>query len=113
MNEPSEAHIIEMSIEAAKERIAMADSLERLLNNEHFIKVFMKGYIEDNAIRLVKLKASPNVQSNEHQLAILNEIDAIGAFNMHMRYIRQEGELARKALKDDEEALEEILSEEA
>ena len=48
---------IELEINQAKEKVALKDSLEKLIKNRDFKKVITEGYFEQEAIRLVLLKA--------------------------------------------------------
>jgi hypothetical protein len=115
MSEPTleeQGQIIELSIEQAKEQIAMATALEKLKNNQYFKKIFMDHYMDKYAINLVKLKAHPSMQTPEKQLNILNEIDGIGQFDQYMRFIQNQGMNATGALESHEYEKQLILEEE-
>ena len=102
---------ISITLEVAKEKVSMARALLRLQNNEYFKQVFVKEYMRDYAVRLVKLKASPATQSPIQQQDIINQIDAIGQLDQFMHFILQQGDLAEKSIIDAEEAQEFLLTE--
>ena len=106
-----ELQSIELSIEQAKETIKNRDDLRKLVNNRMFKNLITEGYFEKEAIRLVLLKATPDMQSEEDQTAIIKAMDAIGGLRQYFTTIMQMGAMADRALKDDEETREEILSE--
>lgn len=99
---------IELSIEQAKEFVERGKALERLRANPDFQAIVLKGYFENEAIRLVHLKSDPNVQGAEQQAAINKDIDAIGAFQWYLRVTQMQAQQAAVAIADGEEALDEI-----
>lgn len=102
---------IEISLSEAKAKIALKNALDRLSDDINFQQVIINNYFVNEASRLVLLKASPAMQSNEDQQAIIKAIDAIGHFRQYLHSIIQIGNMAEKAIKDDEETKEEILRE--
>jgi hypothetical protein len=73
--------------------------------------VFVEGLFEQEAIRLVHLKADPNMQRVESQQAILNQIDGIGFVKQYLSTVSQLASLASKSVASSEEMLEEMLKE--
>lgn len=104
---------IELNIKHAKELVALGRSLERLMTNRDFKKVFLEGYLKEEAVRLVHLKADANFQDAENQKSILQQIDAIGSVTHYLTALRHQGMLAEKAIEADEEALDELRGEDA
>ena len=102
---------IELSIKAAKENIALSKSVQRLQKNRDFKSVVLEGFFEREAVRLVLLKADPAMQSAEDQKAIVQQMDAIGAFRQYLGACLHLGRMAEKALEDDEETRAELLAE--
>lgn len=88
-------------------------ALERLRNNRDFKEIISKGYMKDEAVRLVHLKAAPQMCTPELQASIIKQIDAIGALDSFFNNMRHQALLAAKAIEADEETLEELRSEEA
>ena len=111
MSNESDLEKIELSIEQANVHIGKQAALQSLFSNKEFIEVFLKGYFETEPSRLVLLKADPAMQSAENQASIIQAIDAIGHFRQYINTIMQLGNMARKAVNDDQEAREEILAE--
>lgn len=101
---------IELNITEAKKIVAQGKALEKLLSNRDFKKIFLEGYLEKEAVRLVHLKADANMQSEESQEAILTQIDAIGSLTYYMQKIRQQAMHAEKAIEADEETRDELLA---
>lgn len=104
---------IEMNIEQAKKMVSTRDALDRLFKNRDFLEIIKDGYLRDNAIRLVHLKASPATQSPERQADILKEIDAIGGLLNYFRAIDIQANSAEAAIASDEDTLEELRREAA
>jgi len=104
---------IELNITEAKKMVALGNSLDRLMSNRDFKKVFKEEYLEQEAIRLVHLKTDPNMQDPESQEAIVRQIDAIGTVTSFFNKIRHQAYLASKAIEDGEETLDELRQEEA
>lgn len=103
---------IEDSIKENRKVVELGDALVRLTNNRDFKKVILEGYFEKEAVRLVHLKASSEMQSEARQKAIISDIDSIGAFHEYLRTLEYQANMARKAIGTDEEMLAEIQAEE-
>jgi hypothetical protein len=103
---------IEANIKEARKIVDLGDSLERLRSNRDFKKVIMEGYFEQEAIRLVHLKADPSMQSADMQKSIVSQMDAIGALHQYFTTVFHKASIARKAIDADEETRDEILAEE-
>lgn len=102
---------IDRDIANNKPFVAMAEALERLKGNRDFKDVILKGYLEDEAIRLVHLKADPQFQTAERQQAILADINAIGALNQYFQLVFFKADQANKAIASSEQLREELLLE--
>jgi hypothetical protein len=112
MSEPTqeqEMDIIRMTIEDAKEKIALGDALIKLSNNEYFKTVIFDKYLKDYPINLVMMKASPTaLRSEDMTRHICAQIDGIGHFKQFLMAIQAEADMARKALADSEDELQEM-----
>lgn len=104
---------IEQNIREANKFVELGEALERLRTNKDFKKVISEGYFEREAIRLVHLKADPNMQSPDSQKSILAQIDAIGSLDQYFKAVFQQSSMARKAITSSEEMIDEIREEEA
>lgn len=107
------AQQLEENIKAAKQIVEMYNSLERLQNNRDFKQVILRGYFQDEAVRLVHLKVDPAFQTPERQASILAQIDAIGGLVQYFRTLEFNAMTAGKAIENDQAELEEVLAEEA
>lgn len=109
MNQQEE---IEISIKQAKEVVALRDALRRLHNNRDFKKVIKEGYFVDDASRLVLLKADPEMEDADSQSSIERAITGIGQLGQYLSKTEALGNMAERAINDNQEALEEIATEE-
>lgn len=107
----SEIEQIESNIRQHRELIEQGARVERLSKNADFKKLVMQGYFEQEAIRLVHLKADPAMQTPERQESIIKQIDAIGALHQYFHVISQQADLAEKSIAADEAMREELLRE--
>ena len=104
---------IEIALTNAKSEMGLGKSLERLLNNKDFKKIVMSEYLEQEAIRLVHLKADFNMRAPHLQENVTRDIDAIGSFKQFLMRIEQRAEEGQDTVDDCELALEEIRAGEA
>lgn len=103
---------IEENIRQAREIIELNTSLERLYGNRDFKKVFLDGYFKAEAVRLVHLKAEPQMQTPERQLSVIAQIDAIGGLLEYLRTVAYNASVASKAVETGAADIEELLAEE-
>ena len=89
----------------------LGNALARLKGNRDFKKVILEGFFEDEAIRLVHLKADPNFQGCDSQKAILTQMDAIGALRQYFETLAQLAGMAHKSIEADEQTRDELLAE--
>jgi hypothetical protein len=107
----TEIERLEHSTHKAKEHLDLGNALERLLNNRDFKAVIQHGYFEQEAIRLVHLKADPAMDRPDKQANILRDIDSIGALSGYLSEIERRADLAKREIADNELMLEELRSE--
>jgi len=96
---------------ATKPLVDMGLALDKLRNNRDFIKLIVDGYLKDEAVRLVHLKADPNMDSPAHQAAIDRDISAIGVLNQYFNLVDSRARIAGKQMNDIEETRAELLNE--
>ena len=107
----SDIQQIEANIKQSQKIVDLGESLERLRSNRDFKKVILEGYFEQEAIRLVHLKADPNMQTQERQQSILLQMDAIGSLNQYFNTLYMRATMANKAIVSDEQMRDELLAE--
>lgn len=112
MSENDNIENINISIEHAKKGVSKLNSVLNLSKNRDFIDVIEKGYFEEEASRLVLLKADPSLQKPEDQASIIRAIDAIGNFRQYLGSVIQIGRMMEKSLADDTETKHQMLREE-
>ena len=103
---------IELSLEHAKLSIDNMKALNTLSHDKNFLKIITEGYFKEEASRLVLLKADNSMQTPEHQNTIDKSINAVGYFRQYLSTIYQLGQMAEKAIADDEATREELQAEE-
>ena len=108
----TELQQIEQNIEQAKQIRELGKALERLQGNRDFKDVIVSGYLRNEAVRLVHLKADPSMQSAESQASIVKQIDGIGSLEAFFRVIEIKARQADKAIESDELTMAELLAEE-
>ena len=102
---------IQLDINEAREFVEQGDRLVRLHKNEDFLHVIVDGYFKEEAARLVQLKASPAVQSEQMQRAITKSIDAIGELQQYFHKIYQMANNAEETIRQSEAELEAMAEE--
>lgn len=102
---------LEQNIREAKEILEIDKALQRLTQNQDFKKVIKQGYFEKEAVRLVHLKADPQMQTEASQKSIVAQIDAIGGLLSYFRTLGFNAMQAEKAIEADEVARDELLVE--
>lgn len=102
---------IEANIKEARKIVDFGAALERLQANKDFKLVVKEGYFKDEAVRLVHLKAAANMQSPDHQRAIVSQMDAIGSLAQYFDTVFHKASLASKAISADEDTTTELLAE--
>jgi hypothetical protein len=105
--------VIDANIKKAKKLTDFAGALERLQMNKDFKTVIQGGYFQDEAVRLVHLKADQNFQSADAQRSIVQQMDAIGALHQFFQTVFHKSNMAQKSIEADEATREEILAEDA
>jgi len=87
-----------------KERVDLRNAMERLIKNEDFKRVFMKGYCEDEAVRIVHLHGEEafNQPDNkkQHREELQERMLGIARFSEYVRYTVIMGNQAQKELDE-------------
>jgi hypothetical protein len=107
----SQIEEVEIGIEQAKALVTKADALSKLFSNKDFKTVIREGYLKEEAVRLVLLKADPGAFSEDMQANIADGIVAIGHFNQYLKTVQALGSMAAKSLSEYEDLRTELLDE--
>lgn len=110
-NTEQEIAALDQQIKDARPQLDLAAALERLRVNPDFKKLVVEGYLKNEAVRLVHLKADPNMSAPQHQAAIVRDIDSIGALAQFFATVDAVGRRAERAIAEAEQMREEILAE--
>lgn len=108
MDYSSQITEIEISQQHARAAVARAEALTRLTQNRDFQEVILKGYFENEAVRLVHALTDPALQSVESQASLMAQMRAIAECSGYLNQVLRAGEMASKALADAEEVLAEL-----
>lgn len=104
---------LEREIKEARVHADLGEALINLRSNRDFNKLITDGFLKEQAVRLVHLKADPNMQAPHQQAAIVRDIDAIGVLAEYFNMVRIQAANAVKQITDAEETRAELLAEEA
>mgnify|MGYP000860084518 CR=1 FL=1 len=103
---------IELTIEEAKKNVERMEALDRLHNSPDFKLVLLEGFLEKEALRLVRAKAFPSIRNDEERQKFINDrLSAIAEIHSWFNQINQEGAASAAAMDDYEQTREEILQE--
>ena len=105
-------HEIDEGIRLDKKHVELDKALERLVSSRDFKTVILQGYLEDEAIRLVHLKADPSMGSPERQATVIRQIDAIGDLFQYFRTIGRNATMAQRSIESAEAERESLMAEE-
>lgn len=94
------------SIKEAQCSVDKYKALERLRKNRDFNQIITIGFLQEEAIRLVHLKAHPSMQTVSHQENIIKQIDAIGVLASYFDVLGVQARQAERSIESDEETLE-------
>lgn len=104
---------LEISNEQAQEMVDLGRAIERLRQNSDFKRVVLEGYFREEAVRLVHLKADPNMASAERQTMLERDIRGIGCFHQYLNNVLRQADMAQRAIEANEQTLEELRAEAA
>ena len=109
MSNEQDIEQVELSIEHAKLSVGNMKALNKLTRNKDFEKIILEGYFKEEASRLVLLKGDPAME--QYLISIDKQINAIGQFRQYLSTIMALGGQAERAIAEDEQTREELLSE--
>lgn len=101
---------VQNSIARAREQIEQGNALERLRKNKDFQCIIENGYLMQEAVRLVHLKASEHMTAPDKQANVLKQIDGIGCLASYLSTINFLASNAERSIAEDEETLEYLLN---
>jgi hypothetical protein len=102
---------IERQIKDSQEDLEMGKALQRLKMNPDFKRLILEGYLTEEAVRLVHLKANPSMAAPDKQVATIRDIDAIGSFYQFLHVVGFKGRQAETSIEQAEQARQEIQEE--
>lgn len=111
MNDNAETQLqqLEITMEQAQESIALADALDRLHKNKDFKKVFLDGYMKEEASRAVLLRADPALTTDRQRQEVDDIITGIGNFRLYLSKIYKVAMMAERSIEDSKRTRQELL----
>lgn len=109
MRNQADIEQVELSIEEAKKKVDRADAALRLTDNSDFKEIIMNGYCKDEAVRLVNTLNESGFE--EVQPDIKRMLESISDFGRYLRHVVREGRMAKEAIIDHENTLDELRAE--
>lgn len=108
----SQLEQIELTLENANLMIKRKKMLTKLIATKEWKELIDEGYLKDEAVRLVYLKADTSMAEEAQQAHILRAIDSIGVLRGYIYKVFTDGRQAEGALEDHENTREALLAEE-
>lgn len=105
----NEIEQIEVSIEEAKQVVAMGELARKMADNPTFKTLVLEGYFRDEAARLALLVSDP--QMAPHRELIMRDLDSIGGFKRYLSTKIQMGDIARREIAEGETELDDLRQE--
>lgn len=111
MSNTDSVQAIDKEIQRSKEHVELATALERLRSNRDFKKIIVEGYLGQECVRLVLLKADSNLQAADKQASIMKQIDGVGALHQYFQTVDIRASMAEKSIASDEQERQLMLEE--
>ena len=89
---------IDISIEEAQSIVNRAKALDRLMENKDFQELIVKGYLEQEAVRITQALANPAMDSRRNSL--LEQLLAISHLQQYFNAMRAMGKEYSESLKE-------------
>lgn len=105
--EMNEAQVIEISIEEAKRKIALAESAERLIASPEFNDLIEEGFFKEETLRLAGLLSDPTIDETSRECCA-RDIHGAATLKRYLQKVMMLGNIAYRELQDHEETLDEI-----
>ena len=103
--ELNEIEMMEKANTNAQIDLDMGLLLEKLHQNPEFQEIFLKGYLEKYALRLIELKAHTGAQGERDQKFMGNQLDSIGHLKNYMGMIFEKARIAREKINTNNEEI--------
>ena len=102
---------LEIEINQARAVIKLNDDLQKLFKDAKFKQIILKGYFEDEAMRLCALKSDRAFQTEDGQKTLDRQIWGLGALNAYFTKIEQVAATAQQAMDEMEQTQNELMDE--
>lgn len=102
---------LEASIERSEADREFGKAIDRLYRNPDFKTVILKGYLEQEAIRLVHCRTDPNMQKADQQADLIRQIDGVACFKDFLRTKLMLADQAGRSIEEAQEMRTALLEE--
>ena len=102
----SEQDTVEVTLDEVEKTIARKDALVRLHNNDDFKDVILKGYLDEEAIRLASMSGIMDHPGVSHE-AVMSGVKGIGVFTLFLQNVMRAGNVAENELEQYRKEMEE------
>lgn len=107
MTQAKQIEQIEITIEEAKEKVRMGNMADKLASIPEFQAVILKGFMEQETLRMNRLINEPNLPAEFRELSRI-DVQAGPTLFRYLQRCVQEGRIAEQTIADHEEELEEL-----
>ena len=104
---------IQISMEEAQHAIDLQEALNRLHTHADFERIILRGYFEAQALNLVGMLGTHQMQAEDKQRALITDMKAISGLREYFRLINVQGNRARQAIHDSQQELQTMDNEAA
>jgi hypothetical protein len=105
----SQVQQIEIDLAYAKEQLALNKELGSLFKNRAFNNIILNGFFRDYPAELVKSLSDPVISDSPAKFAeVQRDLQGIAVLHGYFRRIKLYGDMAERAIVDNEAALEDI-----
>lgn len=109
MTPQTDIETVEISIEYAKEMIAIGDKALRLAENKEFKEIILEGYFRDEAARLTGLLGDPAMKDLQEE--IISDLNGIASLQRYLRRLVRQKEMMEHELELHTQTLDELRAE--
>lgn len=91
---------IQVTIDQAREQIALGEAFDRLHKNKDFQKIIKSEFLEKEPARLTFLLSDPSQQSDEARQGIFHALQGVSQLHGFFRKIEQATMVAKRTLEE-------------
>ena len=101
------AHESQLVIEEANRDIRLFDKYKKLTENDEFIEVIIKGFLQDYSTELFQELMDGTVSTNAEMEAKMRKMEGIGALTEYVTKLHEKAQIAVERIKRENKFLAE------